>query len=1166
MAFATVDHHLHLDSVPIVDLRLLTQSELYSLSLTSSTASHPNRRFDDDVLIPKIDRSVFNESAGSRKQTYSRLRLAPRNPQFASTNSKSALPRQAPILSQPLDQESRQIITLLKQLFPSENQNQNQNGDDLVSTPVQCESQAAPAPSLVYSSVSAGVDSSLGKRKRGRPRKDSYAVIAKTEVAVPVNSTALTGAVDEAKVGNADVFIEKRDGENTPIGTFVLSGDGKLVQSIEGKRKRGRPRKDEIRVRVESSVGVRERKARVKKEVNVEGEMVLVNINDVVVDLDALGNADSTFGEELRKRTEGLETEAQLLGFLEGLQGEWSSARKKRKIVQATELGDYLPKWWKVMLSLKRNGGHKWLVCRRYISPNGQQFVSCKEVSSFLHSYFGLGGRSNPVHTYGNIQVTNKMVLGDDANLTYEDKNHYHELVGFSPIPIVKSYVKSIEAPGQVMGMLKKLDPVRSGRFGRSLKIQESVEIDREQTSGTIASYDLISGFSQGKVNDVMKECFGTYNDELISLSYEEQAMKADKNCFSDGLNDGVRVSISSVDVPKVDVDSASNDMGKEHGADNIDNYQSTSTIEDMKIDDVDNSGNGRSTSGISESHIGPENAYSNVDQQSTSEACSLVPSNMIESLHKRGSESGLYSTATDDKTCAVSNDFNNDSFPTFCEPTFDDIGLSGSNDKTISFGRDHGMPDVDSMEISERIRSTGSCSSVPPLDGQSFIAVNNATNPSCTVEELWREKSLASNSLTSFVNKQSSDDLNKGGIQTAEGPKGDHTKNYNDSELSVSFGSRATGTNADTTSCIEQERSSKGYSLAPYANEHASVLKNNFVCNSILEELKQDRGTSETDLVCPSGCRQSYNLVNNVNSTSSRSIEESKEEVKGSWNDEELLDFNSSRGGLEVSAMTGTGNEISSQGPSLVLSEDNQTFATGSGIFSSSVLDDKLIRGSVSGLARPSSSEQTPGFVNNLNRVYSSTLWEQPTSEGAEKSRNNEPMTSFLNDSQPSADAMSELLWRIGGQNVQQSGLADTSAFMQSSASYPNFDMLGENGALSVNEKYDNIPGLEGLKSSRLEQFEHDFLTSQANSQSKESNVLSHEGRIEQGFNSSGWPEKEPLPSMPNIASRREINSCVWCRNEFYHDIYEAGTQTGSVGFMCENCQGKFSGQVNFL
>ncbi|PQM40540.1 uncharacterized protein Pyn_24506 [Prunus yedoensis var. nudiflora] len=83
-------NHLHLDSLPLIDLRLLSQSDLYSLSLTSSSSlSNPTRRFDDDVLIPKIDRSVFNESAGSRKQTYSRLRLAPRNSQFPIANPKS---------------------------------------------------------------------------------------------------------------------------------------------------------------------------------------------------------------------------------------------------------------------------------------------------------------------------------------------------------------------------------------------------------------------------------------------------------------------------------------------------------------------------------------------------------------------------------------------------------------------------------------------------------------------------------------------------------------------------------------------------------------------------------------------------------------------------------------------------------------------------------------------------------------------------------------------------------------------------------------------------------------------------------------------------------------------------------------------------------------------
>lgn len=111
-------------------------------------------------------------------------------------------------------------------------------------------------------------------------------------------------------------------------------------------------------------------------------------------------------------------------------------------------------------------------------------------------------------------------------------------------------------------------------------------------------------------------------------------------------------------------------------------------------------------------------------------------------------------------------------------------------------------------------------------------------------------------------------------------------------------------------------------------------------------------------------------------------------------------------------------------------------------------------------------------------------------------------------------------------------------------------FNEQGANGALSVNEKFDNISCLEGLKAGRIE----------------ESKVLSYDGEMEQGFNSSAWLDKESLPLMPNIASRREINICVWCGNEFYHEVYEAETQSGSVSFICATCQGKFSGQFNYL
>ncbi|CAN0907778.1 Methyl-CpG-binding domain-containing protein 8 [Linum grandiflorum] len=73
-------NNLPAESLPLIDLRLLSQFKLLPLSLCSSTFSSVRSLHNDtDLSTPRIDRSVFNESAGTRKQTFSRLRLAPRN-------------------------------------------------------------------------------------------------------------------------------------------------------------------------------------------------------------------------------------------------------------------------------------------------------------------------------------------------------------------------------------------------------------------------------------------------------------------------------------------------------------------------------------------------------------------------------------------------------------------------------------------------------------------------------------------------------------------------------------------------------------------------------------------------------------------------------------------------------------------------------------------------------------------------------------------------------------------------------------------------------------------------------------------------------------------------------------------------------------------------------
>ncbi|KAL3735131.1 hypothetical protein ACJRO7_024294 [Eucalyptus globulus] len=196
-ATAAAGHpRLHSDSLPLIDLRLLSQSELYSLSLSSSSSS-ASSALDDGVLTPKIDRSVFNESAGSRKQTFSRLRLVPRGTAAAaaaSSSSSSSLSRQKkpppPPPDEPLDEDNSRIISLLQHLFAKDDGGvpsidpaagaglpliaaAGQRGDaDLIQVRIEYDECVADCSKTAVQSVPIEVvDLGPMKRKRGRPRK-----------------------------------------------------------------------------------------------------------------------------------------------------------------------------------------------------------------------------------------------------------------------------------------------------------------------------------------------------------------------------------------------------------------------------------------------------------------------------------------------------------------------------------------------------------------------------------------------------------------------------------------------------------------------------------------------------------------------------------------------------------------------------------------------------------------------------------------------------------------------------------------------------------------------------------------------------------------------------------------------------------------------------------
>ncbi|KAF8406024.1 hypothetical protein HHK36_008104 [Tetracentron sinense] len=362
-------NHLQMESIPLVDLRFLSQPELHSLTLCSDTAFDLRRC--NDIVIPKIDRSVFNESAGSRKQTYSRLRLAPRKPEIASIGRRRRCGGLLPLLKPPANaiddperKENKRIVSLLTDLFPKEN---------------------------------------------------------------PVTALIPTGEIGQLFLEPLNVNVESK--------APVVLNDGGM------KRKRGR--KPKIKVEGDGR--------EMSKAIVVYGDgsnlenraLEIVNKNGVVIDVTALANLEDPFGPELKRRTVGLETEAELLGFLKELSGQWASNRKKRKIVEASDFGDELPKGWKLLLNLKRKEGRVWLNCGRYISPSGQQFVTCKEVSSYLLSSFRLQDASQPNSGHGNenIQQAYKLASRSTAGLTHKDDNRGENFICCSASPITSTSI-----------------------------------------------------------------------------------------------------------------------------------------------------------------------------------------------------------------------------------------------------------------------------------------------------------------------------------------------------------------------------------------------------------------------------------------------------------------------------------------------------------------------------------------------------------------------------------------------------------------------------------------------------------------------------------------------------------------------------------------------------
>lgn len=140
------------------------------------------------------------------------------------------------------------------------------------------------------------VSCSGSKRKRGRPRRDEK---------------------DKWLIESESLVVE----EHKEIAAFDTVNASDISSCSEIKRRRGRPRREESQSGVIRS-----------EEKKVESEIERV----------ALRNVQAILGieEGLRRRTEGMATEAELLEFMGRLEGEWASKSQKKRIIDAGGFGD----------------------------------------------------------------------------------------------------------------------------------------------------------------------------------------------------------------------------------------------------------------------------------------------------------------------------------------------------------------------------------------------------------------------------------------------------------------------------------------------------------------------------------------------------------------------------------------------------------------------------------------------------------------------------------------------------------------------------------------------------------------------------------------------------------------------------------------------------------
>ncbi|KAF2299700.1 hypothetical protein GH714_002568 [Hevea brasiliensis] len=901
---------------------------------------------------------------------------------------------------------------------------------------------------------------------------------------------------------------------------------------------------------------------------------------------------EDPYGGELMIRTAGMHTEAELLGFLQGLEGEWVTSRKKKMIVDASVLGNVLPSGWKLMLCIKKKASFFWIACRRYISTLQAADLTLKadkngdeKQSSSLN--IGIPGQVQTLRKYKCHKCI--MVFDEPDDLLQHLLSSHHRTpkrlkqgASMNEEVIMKNgkYFKRIEASSGFMTHPKEPCPPLLGVHPDVLKIQESIGI----AMGAVAVNSDI------KINDEISSAVPNYKTKENPTG-ESYCDKQDIVCST--TND------KGEKMNKVtDIDAVGNNVYP--GA--------VSAISNKENDSVYKSSDEKNVIECTTGRI------SNLGSQETgSQSCSLAAVGrnqgcandndedqahirlMEEHYQERGSDSGLIAPHSEKKTVDGKTIEDRLHSSTVSCMTIDDRVFVGKDKLRTDFGVRCSAQE--NVSTNSKEQSYEGCLVVTYGGLQRYGSVNNVHGLSTSAVELKHEMDSKGGLTSSDFARVSNNKMYQVSGKTVNKPKLKVVGRSRNDVQTVGFGSNSTLIVEDTKIINDMESSYGSCSAIPSWNEQICFTENNMKgnpsCTRKIHHQEKDSEGSELTLYAHQKCFDSENI--NVNVSNGTLEVPNHVEVPCSNNSEHSKDIDALEGCVTNIELGRSSNNFSlfplANGLTFALKDDGVLNDT-----SKNFMQDRNFESSLGG---PSSDVKTHFNENNMNKVSCNTMdWskhkgfksqcdgeplivfdhghseqdvdvvkstmlescskdftlvnsgnqekfsmednlngkvqEEPRLQDLNP-RRNESVIGSSSHTQTSENVVSGFMWRTDEENDLLGSFADTSSrLVNSSSCFPSYDVMSDKGETEFfGEKFCGI------------------------------------SEIARGLDSSVWLDKEALPLLPKIASRRRVPTlyvCVWCRNEFHYEALESEAQASSLGFTCAACKAKFSGQFNLL